>query len=439
MNPTFTFTLLSTNDFPLVTPSNELFLLRGPYVASLLDGLDTLSISVIVGHFSTLFPDTRFLGLRDFVSHRLTRGKKLASHSAWEPSVILYAPAEKHRGIIDTIRSMTLTSASKAPCFYRLVSTVGNSPSALLQAKEPIMLMVDAHVRAEITLATHTPDIRILPHPDHGRLPAHYLSAPFTDTQPADVNAAIERLLEEGALSEPWRYFVIDHRRRLFHGVWLLSALPSHSSHCLYIATDFIPDNLRLLLPGLPPLTLTPIQIHPILMPHNLDHTPLGVLTRALEPSHRVLSSSVPIPAQYDHLKDAYLPVWSDILHGRPYDHTLGPDRRLPRPNSTPSTLSSSSTTPSLSTSLTAVTQASAPPPPWSPREANPTHTSLASWSSNTAPPTISNDNRLVPSPATPSQDDRLGLLLDQMTTLTHLVASLLSRIPPPPPSPDSK
>ena len=82
MNPTFNFALLSTTDFPLVAPRNEIFLLRGPYVASLLDGLDTLSISVIIGHLSTLFPDTQFLGLRDFVSHRLTRGKKLASHSA---------------------------------------------------------------------------------------------------------------------------------------------------------------------------------------------------------------------------------------------------------------------------------------------------------------------------------------------------------------------
>ena len=174
-------------------------------------------------------------------------------------------------------------------------------------------------------------------------------------------------------------------------------------------------------------------------MLHNLDHTPLGVLTRALEPSHRVLSSSVPAPAQYDHLKDTYLPIWSDILHGRPYDHTLGPDRRPPRLNNTPSTISSSSPTPSLSTSLTAATHSSAQLSPWSPREVAPTHTSLTSWSSNTAPPTISNDNRLVPSPATPSQDDRLDLLLDQMTTLTHLVASLLSRIPPPPSPPDSK
>ena len=353
--------------------------------------------------------------------------------------MILYAPAERHRGIIDTIRSTTLTTASTAPCFYRLVPTVGTSPSSLMQAREPIMLMVDAHVRAEITLATHTPDIRVLPHPDHGRLPAHYLSASFTDTQPADINAAIERLLEEGALSEPWRYFVIDHRRRLFHGVWLLSALPSHSTHCLYIATDFIPDNLRLLLPDLPPLTLTPIQAHPILTLPNLDHTPLGVLTRALEPSHRVLSSSVPSPAQYDHLKDAYLPIWSDILHGRPYDHTLGPDRRLPRLISTPSSLSSSSSNPSLGTLRTAATQSSAHLSPWSPREADPTHTSLTSWSSNTAPPTFSNDTRLVPSSTTLSQEDRLDLLLDQMTTLTHLVASLISRIPPPPPPPNSK
>ena len=439
MNPTFTFTLLSTADFPLVTPRNELFLLRGPYVASLLDGLDTLSISVIVGHLSTLFPDTHFLGLRDFVSHRLTRGKKLASHSAWEPTVILYAPAEKHRSIIDTIRSMTLTTASCTPCFYRLVPTVGNSPSSLMQAKEPIMLMVDAHVRAEITLSTHTPDIRVLPHPDHGRLPAHYLSAPFTDTQPADINAAIERLLEVGALSEPWRYFVIDHRRRLFHGVWLLSTLPSHSSHCLYIATDFIPDNLRLLLPDLPALTLTPIQAHPILTLQNLDHNPLGVLTRALEPGHRVISSSVSAPAQYDHLKDTYLPTWADILHGRPYDHTLGMDRRLPRISGTPSSLSSSSTPHSIRTPTTTVPPSSAQVFPWSPREPDPSLATLTSWSSNTAPPTISNDNRLVPSQANPSQDDRMSLLLDQMTTLTQLVATLLSRIPPPSSPPDSK
>lgn len=301
------------------------------------------------------------------------------------------------------------------------------------------MLMVDAHVRAEITLSTHTPDIRILPHPDHGRLPAHYLSAPFSDTQPADINAAIERLLETGALSEPWRYFVIDHRRRLFHGIWLLPTLPTHSSHCLYIATDFIPDNLRLLLPDLPPLTLSPIQAHPILALQNLDHNPLGVLTRAFEPSHRVLSSSTPAPAQYDHLRDSYLPTWADILHGRPHDHTLGIHRRSPRLNSTPSTLSSSTSSQSLRTSLTAVPQSPAPSSPWTPREADPTLTTLTSWSSTSAPPTVSNDTRLVTSQAHPSQEDRLGLILDQMTTLTQLVASLISRIPPPPPPPDHK
>ena len=433
MNPTFTFSLLSISEFPVVVPQNELFLLRGPYIASLMDGLDAISIFVIVGYLSSLFPDTPFLGLRDFVSHRLTRGKKLASHSAWEPTVIMFAPAEKHREIIDTIRSSTLLSPSQTPCFYRLVPTIGQSTSSLMQAKEPIMLMIDTHVRAEVTLSTHTSDIRILPHPDHGRLPAPYLSAPFTDTHPADIISAIEHLIAMGTLSEPWRYFVIDHRRRLFHNVWLLPSLPTHSSHCLYIATDFIPDNLRLLLPNLRPLTLHPIWSHPILTLHNLDHTPLGVLTRAHEPSHRVLSSTTPSPAQYDHLSDPSLPVWADILHQRPYDHTLGMDRRLPRLPSTPSSVSSSSSTPSsLRTPLTTAPQSSARSPPWPPGDPAPTVTTMASWSSVTTPATTPHSNHLVPTTTSLSQDDRLDLLLDQMTTLTQLVASLISRTPPP-------
>jgi hypothetical protein len=113
-------------------------------------------------------------------------------------------------------------------------------------------------------------------------------------------------------------------------------------------------------------------------------------------------------------------------------------DRRLPRLTSTPSSLSSSSSSPSINTPLTTAGQPTAGGSPWSPREPSPSLNTLTSWSSVTTPPTLSNEHRLVPSTPTP-QDDRLGLLLDQMTTLTQLVASLISRIPPPPPPPDQK
>ena len=63
MNPTFTLTLLSASDISMVSTLNELFILRGPYVASLLDGLDAFSIRVITGYFESLFPNSSFLGL----------------------------------------------------------------------------------------------------------------------------------------------------------------------------------------------------------------------------------------------------------------------------------------------------------------------------------------------------------------------------------------
>ena len=309
MNPTFTLTLLSAADMDLARPQNELFLFRGPYIASLLDGLDAISISIITSHFSDLFPHSSFLGLRDFISHRLPRGRKAAAHSAWEPTVMFYAPAEHHKQIIDTIRSTTLAAPISAPCFYRLVATCNPSSTSLLQVREPIMLSLAPHVRAEITLASHMQNIRILPHPDHGRLPSPYLYASIGDTDPTDVIRSIETLIATGTLSVPWRYFFIDYKRRLFNGVWLLPSLPSHQSHCLYIATDFIPDNLRLALGDLPLITLTPTNRHPILQPGNLDRTPLGVLTRALTAASG--SSTPPLAtAAYEHLNDPYTRTW---------------------------------------------------------------------------------------------------------------------------------
>jgi hypothetical protein len=232
----------------------------------------------------------------------------------------------------------------------------------------------------------------------------------------------------------------MDHKRRLFHDIWLLPSLPTHSMHCLYIATDLIPDNLRLILDDCPPLRLSPMKRHPILSARNLEHTPLGVLTKAYDQPTRNLSndSSASI---YDHLSDPAVPIWSDILNDRPVDPTLGSDRRhLARvaPSSYP-------TTPSFSSMSSRS---------WPISQDDDSHHTLLNESS---PPwhrvgssTASRASRLPPAsspppesgPVTPfrsdnpSLDDRLSQLLDQMSALTNVVASLASRIPPPSPPP---
>ena len=441
MNPTFTITLIPASSLTLVSPRNELFCLRGPYVASLVDGLDYLSISIIVSHFAALFPNIPFIGLRDFISHRLPRGKKLAAHSAWEPTVLLFAPLERHRDIIDAIRSSTLASPTDPPCFYRLLNT-GHAPTSLLQAKDPVMLYFSTHIRAELTLATHTPDLRVLPHPDHGRGYAPYLSAPIGDAHPAAVIGAIGRLIDSGTLSEPWLYFFMDHRRRLFHDIWLLNSLPTHSSHCLYIATTRDPDNLRLVLDDLPPLRLTPLPRHPILSLDNLDNTPLGVLTKAFARRSQLASS--PSSTPYDHLSDPSLPLWTSLLLDRPIDNMLGSDRRIshsfphrPLSSSAPTTLSSVSSVSRYSPlESDPHLDAQPSPSPWGPRDSSLSPASRL-------PQSALSLSGSAPLPLTlagpPSWDDKLEQLLDQMSALTSVVASLASRIPPPHPPSNSK
>ena len=437
MNPTFTITLLSAADFDLISPSNELFTLRGPYIASLLDGLDIISIQVVTAHFSSLFPSTPFVCVRDFLSHRLTRGRKASPHSAWEASVILYAPAGHHRDVMNTLRSMALPFPGPPPCLYRLVATTGTQVTSLMQAKEPLMLLISPHIRAEITLASHNPELRVLPHPDHGRQSAPYLYASIGDSHPAEIIAALERLIATGTLTEPWHYFFMDHRRRLFHGVWLLPTLPTHHSHCLYIATESTPDSLRLPLGDLPTLVLTPIPRHPLLSPSNLDHTPLGVLTRA----HESASSPSSTSPSYDHLSDPYVSTWADILFHRPFDATLGSERRsFPSPHSsltlsaTPPSLRDNPHSPTPSHRMTASQPLAQTPPSW---QLQPTPPSPVPWPPSSTLSTPGPGAIIRASTGPPPSDDRLDLLLEQMSALTQLMGIIASRLPPPPPSRD--
>ena len=265
-------------------------------------------------HFSVLFPSIPFLITRSFLSHRLTRGRRHAPHSAWEPSALLFSPANHHRHILEYLRSHTLDSPTTFPCFYRLVASVGATPMSLFQSRDPVMLIISPHVRAEITLASHASDTRLLPHPDHGRLPAPYLYASIGASHPEHGIRSLEQLIASGSLNEPWSFFFMDHRRRLFHGVWLLPALPTHHSHCLYIATTATPDDLRLLLDGIPTLTLSPLRRHPILDLQNLDHTSLGMLLKALQ--------SPPIKLVHPTITSLTLPSAIGLLFC-PRDHTL--------------------------------------------------------------------------------------------------------------------
>ena len=307
------------------------------------------------------------------------------------------------------------------------------------------MLLISPHVRAEFTLASHISNIRILPHPDHGRGSAPYLYTPIGNTHPEMVIRALERLIASGAITEPWSLFFMDHRRRLFHDVWLLPALPTHQSHCLYVATSAVPDELRLILDDMDPLSLTPILRHPILDLQNLDNTPLGILVKA-----KSAPQKQPASAPFDHFSEPTLSAWSDILHSRPHDETLGGDRRLLRPALPPTpqawSMSSSPPTPLSSLSPGSYVDNTGPTPsllqpasawlsPSMPlRRDTLSPSSLSPWSpaGHASPPRGSGPPVTTVISAAPA--DPMTLLIDQVSALTQVVAMLASRLPPPPP-----
>ena len=307
------------------------------------------------------------------------------------------------------------------------------------------MLLISPHVRAEFTLASHISNIRILPHPDHGRGSAPYLYTPIGNTHPETVIRALERLIASGTITEPWSLFFMDHRRRLFHDVWLLPALPTHHSHCLYVATSAVPDELRLILDDMDPLSLTPILRHPILDLQNLDNTPLGVLVKA-----KGSLQNQPASAPFDHLSEPTLSQWSDILHSRPHDETLGADRRLPRPAFPPTpqawSLTSSPPTPLSSLSPGSYPEGTGPassshhpPAAWlSPsipsRRDTLSPSSLSPWSPVGPVSPIIGSGPPVSTTVSASPADPMSLLIDQVSALTQVVAVLASRLPPPPP-----